>query len=420
MSAYIRRQLTTSDSEVLMTLFGEVLRVFDKTSIDFEMLQKIISEKKTKPRFRIFVLNPDESVSYEIPQEDIVLNTGSYSENYQQGQRRNLNITLVNIDGKYTPNINGIWANNKYRFDIGLEYNETIYWFPRGIYIIGNPDLTKGISEREVTLELRDKFARLEGKMGTTEGTYEIPVGTEIKKAIKDILLLDAGDGYPLDLKPIIYDEVFEGRVTPYTLTKEGGTSLSEMILDLAIMLNAECFYNTDGNLCFINVDDTTNDVNKPLLWSYNSSNNMCSLINPKWDFENVVNEVHIVGANINDEIYSAMSKNTNPYSPLTIERIGRRIERIEDQNIYSDRLAKERADYELRKFSILRTTITLDSCFIPLLLVNNLIEIEDEFFNWKREKFLIQDISFGLGTESNMTISCTNIDNLPFARKVV
>ena len=56
---------------------------------------------------------------------------------------------------------------------------------------------------------------------------------------------------------------------------------------------------------------------------------------------------------------------------------------------------------------------------FNPLLFVNNIITIEDSFFGYKREKFLIQSISYSLGTDSQMTLSCSNLTNFskqPFA----
>ena len=63
------------------------------------------------PTFRISILNPDESVKYEIPLGDIPSGGISYSENYQNGQRRSLTLKLINKNGKYTPVVN---KGNKY------------------------------------------------------------------------------------------------------------------------------------------------------------------------------------------------------------------------------------------------------------------------------------------------------------------
>ena len=409
---YSIKALADQTNNVLWSQYGEVLRLVDSSSISMSYLTDVLKRPTIKPRFRLFVLNPDETINYEIPEEDIIINSGNFTENYQNGQRKSVNINLINIDGKYTPSINTIWVHDKFRFDIGLEFDGQIYWFPRGIYILGNPSADHQDSDKQVSLTLVDKFAVLEGKAGTLEATYEIPVDSDIEQAIMGILTLDNGSGYPIDLKPIIYDRAFKGLKMPYTLSKDAGSTLGEMLLEIGTILNAEVYYNSQGNLCFININETTLDVQKASLWDYSDEDRDYSNATANYDFENAVNEVHVVGDNINNEIFSAMAKNENPLSPLCIQRIGRRIEYINDSNIYSDDLAQQRANYELRKFGILKTTMNIQVSFNPLLFVNNLVTITDKYYNLARERFLIQSISYTIGNESQMTISCSNIVN--------
>lgn len=412
MNTYSTRALADTFQSNLWSQYGEVLRLVDSSDISMKYLTTVLKRPVYKPRFRLFVLNPDETINYEIPQNDIITDSGNFTENYQNGQRKSLNINLININGKYTPSINTIWVHNKFRFDIGLEFDGQVYWFPRGIYILGNPTAGHQNSDKQVSLTLVDKFAILEGKAGTLESTYEIPVDSDIKQAIMGILTLDNGSGYPIDLKPIIYDATFEGLKMPYTLSKDAGSTLGEMLLEIGTILNAEVYYNSQGNLCFININETTLDVQKASLWDYDDSERDYYNSSINYDFENAVNEVHVVGDNINNDIFSAMAKNNNPASPLCIERIGRRIEYINDSNIYSDDLAQQRADYELRKLSILKTIFSISVSFNPLLFVNNLITITDSFYNFKRERFLIQSISYTIGSDCKMTISCSNVVN--------
>lgn len=409
---YSIKALADQTNNVLWSQYGEVLRLVDSSSISMSYLTDVLKRPTIKPRFRLFVLNPDETINYEIPEEDIIINSGNFTENYQNGQRKSVNINLINIDGKYTPSINTIWVHDKFRFDIGLEFDGQVYWFPRGIYILGNPSADHQDSDKQVSLTLVDKFAVLEGKAGTLEATYEIPVDSDIEQAIMGILTLDNGSGYPIDLKPIIYDRAFKGLKMPYTLSKDAGSTLGEMLLEIGTILNAEVYYNSQGNLCFININETTLDVQKASLWDYSDEDRDYSNATANYDFENAVNEVHVVGDNINNEIFSAMAKNENPISPLCIQRIGRRIEYINDSNIYSDDLAQQRANYELRKFGILKTTMNIQVSFNPLLFVNNLVTITDKYYNLARERFLIQSISYTIGNESQMTISCSNIVN--------
>ena len=409
---YNIKPLSDTYSNILWSQNGEVLRLVDSDVIDLKNLNKILKRPSYKSRYRLFVLNPDESINYEIPNEDIVLNSGNFSENYQNGQRKSLNIELYNEDGKYTPSINTIWVHNKFRLDVGIEFNDSTYWFPRGIYILNNPTSTREMSNKRVSLSLSDKYAILEGKQGTLETTYEIPVDSDIEQAIVGILTLDNGSGYPIDLKPIIYDRAFKGLKMPYTLSKDAGSTLGEMLLEIGTILNAEIYYNSQGNLCVLSINETTLDTQKASLYDYNEEDREYFSSNANYDFENAINEVQIVGDNINNEIFSAMAQNTNPLSPLCIQRIGRRIEYINDSNIYSDDLAQQRANYELRKYSILKTTINLNVSFNPLLFVNNLITITDSYYKLKRERFLIQSISYTIGNESQMSISCSNIVN--------
>ena len=412
MAAYDTRALADTSTSTLWSQYGEVLRLVDSSSVSMSYLIDVLKRPVYKPRFRLFVLNPDETINYEIPQEDIIINSGNFTENYQNGQRKSVNINLVNIDGKYTPSINTIWVHNRFRFDVGLEFDGQVYWFPRGIYVLGNPSASHQDSDKQVALTLVDKFAVLEGKAGTLEATYEIPVDSDIEQAIIGILTLDNGSGAPIDLKPIIYDRAFKGLKMPYTLSKDAGSTLGEMLLEIGTILNAEVYYNSQGNLCFININETTLDVQKASLWDYEDTERDYYNATANYDFENAVNEVHVVGDNINNEIFSAMAKNNNPASPLCVQRIGHRIEYINDSNIYSNDLAQQRADYELRKFGILKTTMSVNVSFNPLLFVNNLITITDQYYNIQRERFLIQSISYSIGEQCQMSISCSNIVN--------
>lgn len=412
MSIYKKRSLADSNLKFLMTILGEYLVCIDNSVFDMNLLTDILKGKTYTARFRLLLLNPDETIDYEIPQEDIILDSGNFSENYQDGQRKNINVSLININGKYTPNINTVWIHNRFRFDIGIEHNGEIFWFPRGVYILGDPDATRGDSDKIVNLPLVDKFAIFEGTSGTLDTTYEIPQGTLIKDAIQSLLTLDNGSGYPLDLKPIVYDALFEGKVTPYTLRKDAGAEIAELLLDLALMLNAECFYNSLGNLCFININDTTSDFIKTVLWDYSDKEAEYLDSSMSFDFKNVVNVVQVVGDNINGDIFSATSKNQNPESPICIQRIGKRTKYINDSNIYSDVLAQQRANYELRRLSILKTTITIQVTFNPLLFVNNLITLSDDYWGFDKERFLIQSISYNIGDDNKMTITCSNVAN--------
>ena len=71
--------------KVLANYLGEVLSVYsdgetyDPDYYSFSLITKMLKMPIVKPRFRLFLLNPDETIDYEIPEQDIIL--GLYLSN---------------------------------------------------------------------------------------------------------------------------------------------------------------------------------------------------------------------------------------------------------------------------------------------------------------------------------------------------
>jgi hypothetical protein len=55
---------------------------------------------------------------------------------------------------------------------------------------------------------------------------------------------------------------------------------------------------------------------------------------------------------------------------------------------------------------------------FNPLLSVNNLIGVTDEYYGIEQEKFIIQSINYPIDSSGTMSVSCSNVRNLPFISK--
>ena len=163
-----------------------------------------------------------------------------------------------------------------------------------------------------------------------------------------------------------------------------------------------------------IPVVETMNDGSKPVLYDY--SLDKLQTENFSFDTSNFINKVYVVGANVNGHTCTAEAENNDPNSPLCISRIGLRTTVVSDSNITMDILAQERADYELRKNLVAKSTLDSGVFFNPLLSVNNIVTYTDEEdFNLRRERFLIQSLSFNLGYDGTMSLSVSNINNLPF-----
>lgn len=377
-----------------------------------------VKSNTIRPRYKICVLRQNDTIQDEIL-DDIIYGSGSLSVNYQQGQRRSLNFALKNPDGKWTPNPNSnyLWVGSKFKLYLGMEFEGITYWHPNGVFVVSDPSVIHNGSDKQVSLQCYDKFALLDGTLGgNTEGTYIIPQGTNIKQAIEDILMLDNGNGYPMDTMPLLFDNKYQQEVTAYTITKNPNSSLGEIIIELADMIACDVYYNENGNLVFQSGIVDIAHLAKPVLWSYSDLELeylSSSLIH---NYSKIKNRVTVVAANVNTNlIYSALSENHNPVSPTRIQKIGIKNYYLEDNNIYSDELAQDRADYELNKFSILQLTNTLSSTFMIHLDVNNCIEVTDRFLGLKNARFIIQSLNIPISTDSRIDINASNIAELPF-----
>ena len=400
-------------------VYGNVLtaRDTDIAEITFANLIKELKMPVIRPRHRISVLNIDESIDYVIPEKDISEDGGiSFTENYQQGQRKNITLKLINIEGKYTPSINRIWVDKRFRYDIGIELRTgEVVWFPKGIFVMGNVTVSSGNSNKEVSIQLKDKFSIFESNSGTLETAYEITPGAAIEDVINGILNFDTGNGYILDYKPIMIDSSFKGFKTQATIRKEEGENLGSILLELATQMSAECYYNNVGNLCFYPINETTNDEYKPIIWTFDKMGRELHNLSLDYKTDEIVNMVKVVGSNVDNGIYSAIVYNENPASPICVQRIGRRMgQKYTETNVWNDSIAKELANYYLRKSSFLSVQFSMPVSFNPILNVNNICEVENDFLGLKRDKLLITSISFSSG-DSEMEVTCSNTQDLPF-----
>ncbi len=391
------------------------LNTYSFGEVDISHLIRWINNNYTFPLFKIYVLFPDETINYEIPQEDIKLG-GSLEENYQDGQRRSLTFSLYNQDGKYSPNINSFWAGTRLRVDKGLStVDGTTLWCQAGIFVISQIQNSLNPSERTVQVTAKDKFSLFEDKVGTLEMSYEVPVGSEIEEVIRTIKLMDMGDSHPLDSRPMIYHSSFKGKKTQATISKSAGDTLGSILLELATQLSAEIFYNANGQLTVVPTNEVDGDADKPIIYDFTAEYGDMGNLDFSYDMGSIINRVIVIGSTISGGVVTATAVNDNAGSPLCYQRIGYRTAPvINDSNITTQYLAEERAQYELRKQLILKSSTSLNVMFNPFLSVNNLITITSEYYGLSHEKFLIQSISCPLDYSGTMTVSVSNIKNLP------
>lgn len=395
------------------------MEIYNFNDIPTSIYQQAIRSQQVRPRFRLSLLYQDESFKEDI--SDYLMNgSGSLSIEYNQGLRRSMSITLDNSDGRFTPNgLNGImWMNTKLKLELGVELsNGDIIYNSAGIFCVGNPQAQRQAAQRTISIQCYDKFAMLDGTLGgVLESEYRIAEGTKVINIFRDTLLQDNGNGYPIDIKPLVFDSTLVDSVTQYEISKSPNDSLGLILIELANMISADIYYGVEGNLVVKSGIVDISQVNKPTLWKYSDDEYEYLESTINYDFTAVKNHVTIVGSNVNNEnIYIGTAINTNPQSPTRVSIIGLKKYYLEDANIYSETLAQQRAEYELNRMSILQNTININSSFLINLDVNSCISITDEYFKYFDDRFLIQSINIPLTVDSVVDINCTNIATLPY-----
>ena len=239
-------------------------------------------------------------------------------------------------------------------------------------------------------------------------------MGSDICDTIRGILNFTMGNGYIMDYKQPIFDSSFYGKKTQQTIRAEQGENYGSLIDSLATQLSAEYYYNNVGNLCFYPINETVDDSVKPIIWTYKNFDRNIGSFSLNYQNEGIINAVKVVGDNIDSGVYSAVVENTNPASPICVQRIGRRMEApYSESNVWSEDLAYDLARYYLRKSTFVSVQFSSQVAFNPLLTVNNICEVEDRFLELKRDKLLITSISFT--SDSNvMSVQFCNTSDLP------
>lgn len=394
----------------------QYINVFNKKYIEIAKRERIF------PKFKVQVLDNFENVMYEITNDISKDDSGSVSINYQQGVRRSMSITIIDTDGTFINRLinESSWAIKKIKLLIGLYDNISgdIYWFSQGVFYINGINAEHVLSSKKITIQGVDKFGFLGSETGYNqlEGTYLIPEGTKIYSAIKDILLLETGNGFVIDPIEPILDPAFVDEVTPYDVKKSPGGYMSEILIEFAYILGASIFYDTEGRLNIVKGTLDNLYSNYPTVWEFSESTSDYSQPNFSLDIVNFVNIVKVVGTNVNDKIYEYTAINDNPSSPTRVSLVGKKIKYIETPMAYSEDRAKDYAEYKLNELSMLQSSVSFQSSMLPHLDVDNVVNVFDKYYNPEfPQRFIIQSISMPISTSEMESISACNVATLPY-----
>ena len=386
-------------------------------SNNLSLFEQLLKRQIIKPWFKLVILNPRTETDSDDISEYVL--DWNLSATYQNGIRRTLSITLSNADKHFIihPFTGNLWHGTKFRLDVGIIYQRQAFKVAQGVFVLPSVDKNLVYSDDKISLSLSDKFIMFENSMGgATDLDFIIKNGTLMRDAVYSLVHYGEDENNPIDIKPIIIDSKYYDTVIEYDIEKNTDTNFSEFLIEVAQIPSMEIYYDNYGNMTLSSgIDDLANVV-RPVMWTFKEDDIEFLDGTYHYNFDKLVNKVRVVGGVFNGKVFDAEAVNSNPAS-LANTQINRVHQKnVSDDNIYSDRLAQDRADYELYTSMREFCTVSCNCTLLPHLDVNNIIIIDKPELGIINEKFLINSLSMNFdGTAITMSFEACKVNEMPF-----
>lgn len=373
------------------------------------------------PITHIDFLYQDGSVAYRIDGD--ALQSGSTINVSQQttGVRRTGTLVIDNWNDIYSLHPDKIWFGQQIRVSKGLYLSDgSEYLLPQGTFYISNPQSALSPNEKTNTLSLVDKWAYLDGTLfGNIPGTYILNVGDNLYTAISALLSIDRGNGTALDaISPLFSAEYIGLQYTvdsatynyldcPYTAKKKG--TYADVLTEIATMLVGTIWYDSVGRLNVARLNSVADNL-KPILWNFDGSESDRELVrvNISQHPEKVYNHVVVTGGVLNGRVAHGEAFIEDPWSALSVSRIGRKTAPLDEQSKYfADEHCQSRAEYLLNQYSRMSEEASIECAPMFHLQEDCLVTI---YQNSMQIPYLVNGWSLPLGNTGTMTINAVKL----------
>lgn len=389
---------------------------------------------------RLDFLNPNGSVLFTLDnnptneKSGAFIQSGELSVNLQNGSRRSATITLSNLDGDFDYNVNKLWFGQQVRLWEGMILpNGSDFYISQGVFYVKDPDEVFEPGLRQTTLNLVDKWAYLDGTLfGNLEGTYEVPVNSNIFNVIQSVLNFDRGNGQKIDASAPIFTSYYNGKTTtlpdgstvpltntPYTYRCDGENgTYADIVLEMNTMLAGWIGYDANGQLRLDPSQDDILDTEKPVQWRFSPNNS--TFLGATYSVKNseVYNDIIIVGESLSDYGQTAgRATNYDPKSDTNVNIIGLKTKRYQQAGYYTQDICESLAVFKLKRESVLKKSVSIKCGQLFHLQENNLVTIErtDKTGN-PIERHLITGYTRPIAQNGDMIINATSTMDSPVA----
>lgn len=338
--------------------------------------------------------------------------SGSIEVDANSDIRRTCNLSLVakDIDKNMISEGGELWLDKYIKIYQGIDNprdnNKTVWW-NMGIFLINNPNTVYSAADHTISFEGLDLMAKLTGRRNGQLPAVAtlVPAGSKIADVVKKTIT-QLGGFYNY----IIEDEGLE---VPYDIKMDMGATIYDLLAELRdLYSNWEMFFDVDGVFHWQKIP---NGEKEAVVVNFNEIQPLIISDNVDIDFENVKNNIIVYGRLLDTgEQIIATASDTNAESPFCISKVGQINYIVDDERIYNNELAKDRANYELYLHARLNDSISLEIVPIPWL---NDVNIKIAYTNEKigiEGEYLIQSLSIPLDIGSSMTITASKIYKTP------
>ena len=338
--------------------------------------------------------------------------SGSIEVDANSDIRRTCNLSLVakDIDENMISEGGELWLDKYIKIYQGIDNprdnNKTVWW-NMGIFLINNPNTVYSAADHTISFEGLDLMAKLTGRRNGQVPAVAtlVPAGSKVADVVKKTIT-QLGGFYNY----IIEDEGLE---VPYDIKMDMGATIYDLLAELRdLYSNWEMFFDVDGVFHWQKIP---NGEKEAVVVNFNEIQPLIISDNVNIDFENVKNHIIVYGRLLDTgEQIMATASDTNAESPFCISKVGQINYIVDDERIYNNELAKDRANYELYLHARLNDSISLEIVPIPWL---NDVNIKIAYTNEKigiEGEYLIQSLSIPLDIGSSMTITALKIYKTP------
>lgn len=371
------------------------------TQTDYDLIQL----KSRNMKIKVDVLNFDFQTINSL--EGRVVD-GSIGVDANSDIRRTCNLTLaVDHSDKMISPGGELWLDKFIKVYTGMDNprnNNTTVWWNMGIFLINNPNSVYNVNTNSVTFEGLDLMAKLTGRRNgqLPAVTTMVPAESDIADVVKQIITQLGG------FEKYVIEDV--GYKIPYDIKKEMGSTIYDLLVEIRdLYANWEMFFDVDGVFHWQQIPDGENE---PVIIDFDQLTQALIISDSiDVDFENVKNNIIVYGRLLDtgEQVMATATDNLNG-SPYNIDSIGQINYIVDDERIYNNDLAQQRANYELFLHARMNDAIALE--IVPIYWLND-VNIKINYTNEEigiEGEYLIKTLNIPLGINSTMTINAIKI----------